>query len=167
MDIVGDFRKKYHDASHVCYAFRLGEGVENYFRVNDDGEPNGTAGMPIYNEIKHREYFNILVVVVRYFGGTKLGTGGLARAYQQAACLVINKAIAVTQQITRSISLQLPFRFQGEIHNLLGRFKITNVGENYSANGIQFKLAVPLQVFTQFQHQVTEVGKGEISWEED
>ena len=75
------YKKKYHDARHVCYAYRLGE---NLWRTKDDGEPHGTAGMPILRSIDAQKLVNILVVVVRYFGGTLLGTGGLMVAYREA-----------------------------------------------------------------------------------
>ena len=76
------YKKKYHDARHVCYAYRLGP---NLWRTKDDGEPHGTAGAPILRSIDARGLDNILVVVVRYFGGTLLGTGGLMVAYREAS----------------------------------------------------------------------------------
>ena len=80
-EIVEVYQKKYYDARHVCYAYRLGE---NLWRTKDDGEPHGTAGMPILRSIDARNLDNILVIVVRYFGGTLLGTGGLMVAYREA-----------------------------------------------------------------------------------
>ena len=79
---VAWYKKKYHDARHVCYAYRLGP---NLWRTKDDGEPHGTAGAPILRSIDARGLDNILVVVVRYFGGTLLGTGGLMVAYREAS----------------------------------------------------------------------------------
>ena len=79
---ITGYKKKYHDARHVCYAYRLGP---NLWRTKDDGEPHGTAGAPILRSIDARGLDNILVVVVRYFGGTLLGTGGLMVAYREAA----------------------------------------------------------------------------------
>lgn len=76
------YKKEYHDARHVCYAYRLGE---NLWRTKDDGEPHGTAGLPILRSIDAKKADFILVVVVRYFGGTLLGTGGLIIAYREAA----------------------------------------------------------------------------------
>ena len=76
------YKKKYHDARHVCYAYRLGESL---WRTKDDGEPHGTAGLPILRSIDARNLDNVLVVVVRYFGGTLLGTGGLMVAYREAS----------------------------------------------------------------------------------
>lgn len=85
---IAQYKKKYHDARHVCYAYRLGP---NLWRAKDDGEPHGTAGMPIMRSIDARALDNILVVVVRYFGGTLLGTGGLMVAYREASIDALNK----------------------------------------------------------------------------
>lgn len=86
--LIAQYKKKYHDARHVCYAYRLGP---NLWRAKDDGEPHGTAGMPIMRSIDARSLDNILVVVVRYFGGTLLGTGGLMVAYREASIDALNK----------------------------------------------------------------------------
>lgn len=85
---IASYKKKYHDARHVCYAYRLGPDL---WRTKDDGEPHGTAGMPIMRSIDARHLDNILVVVVRYFGGTLLGTGGLMVAYREATISALNK----------------------------------------------------------------------------
>lgn len=81
-ELIAKYKKQYHDARHVCYAYRLGA---NLWRTKDDGEPHGTAGLPILRSIDAQKRDNILVVVVRYFGGTLLGTGGLMVAYREAA----------------------------------------------------------------------------------
>ena len=86
------YKKKYHDARHVCYAYRLGE---NLWRTKDDGEPHGTAGLPILRTIDAKGLDQILVVVVRYFGGTLLGTGGLMVAYREASKDALEKATIV------------------------------------------------------------------------
>lgn len=83
------YKKKYHDARHVCYAYRLGTDL---WRTKDDGEPHGTAGLPILRSIDARQLDKILVVVVRYFGGTLLGTGGLIVAYREATKDALDKA---------------------------------------------------------------------------
>jgi uncharacterized YigZ family protein len=90
--IVKDFKKKYYDARHHCYAYRLGERGERY-REYDDREPSGTAGRPIHGQLRSRNLTNVLVVVVRYFGGTKLGTSGLLQAYKSAASDALDKAV--------------------------------------------------------------------------
>ena len=86
------YKKKYHDARHVCYAYRLGA---NLWRTKDDGEPHGTAGAPILRSIDARNLDNILVVVVRYFGGTLLGTGGLMVAYREASKDALDKYMSM------------------------------------------------------------------------
>jgi uncharacterized YigZ family protein len=89
-------RKLYHDARHHCYAYRLGEEPYEY-RYNDDGEPSGTAGKPIYGQIQSFDLTNILIVVIRYFGGVKLGTGGLIQAYRSAARDSVNNGEIITK----------------------------------------------------------------------
>ena len=86
--IITDLRKQYHDARHHCYAWRLGPEKDR-FRVNDDGEPSGSAGKPIFGQIRSMDLSDVLVVVVRYFGGTLLGVGGLIRAYRAAVAVHI------------------------------------------------------------------------------
>ena len=97
-DIVAGYRKKYYDARHVCYAYMLGaERLE--FRANDDGEPSSTAGKPILGQINSNELTNILIVVVRYYGGVNLGTSGLIVAYREAASDAIAHATIETRQV--------------------------------------------------------------------
>ena len=101
-------RKQYHDARHHCYAYRLGE--EPYeFRYNDDGEPSGTAGKPIYGQIQSFELTNILIVVIRYFGGVKLGTGGLIQAYRAAARNALENGIIISK--TFNLNLEIKFDY--------------------------------------------------------
>ncbi len=96
MEIVGDIKKKYHDATHHCYAYRIGQQGDTY-RLNDDGEPSSTAGRPIFGEILSANLSDILVVVVRWFGGVKLGVPGLIRAYKSASAEALSKASVVTK----------------------------------------------------------------------
>jgi uncharacterized YigZ family protein len=160
--IVAGLRKKYYDASHVCFAYRLGEGHEAYFRYNDDGEPSGTAGLPIYNEIKSKQYFNVLAVVVRYFGGTKLGTGGLTRAYGQAAKKVLDISKRIIVHIKQRVSVSFPFDFTGEIMQLVNRFSLEIVNRDYSADGILMQLDVPVGKVGEVEQQVIDRSGGKI-----
>ena len=98
-EIVDSLRKKYFDARHHCYAYRLGAAAER-FRANDDGEPSGTAGKPILGQLAARNLTDTLVVVVRYFGGILLGTGGLVQAYKQAAADALSNAEIVSETVT-------------------------------------------------------------------
>lgn len=104
------YRKEYYDARHICWAYILG-AERTDFRSNDDGEPSGTAGKPILGQINSNELTNILILVVRYFGGIKLGTSGLIVAYKEAAALAISESeiIEKTSDATVSFSFQYPF----------------------------------------------------------
>jgi uncharacterized YigZ family protein len=103
-------KKKYFDARHHCYAFMLGP-EKKIFRAADDGEPGHSAGDPILGQIRSRNLTNVLVVVVRYFGGVKLGVGGLITAYRTAAALALDNAVIIEKPVT------LEFRFNYEYHD--------------------------------------------------
>lgn len=109
---VDEFRKQYYDARHVCWAYMLGADRLD-FRANDDGEPSGTAGKPILGQINSNELTDVLVIVVRYFGGIKLGTGGLIVAYREAAAL----AIAEAEMVEKTVDLQTSFIFEYPLMN--------------------------------------------------
>jgi uncharacterized YigZ family protein len=103
-----DFKKKYYDATHVVYAFRIGaEGQQ--FRAADDGEPSGSSGLPVLNTIKSRNITNVIVLVVRYFGGTKLGIPGLIDAYSQAAGMALDAAETEERLVTEIIDVVVPY----------------------------------------------------------
>lgn len=160
---IAGLRKKYYDATHVCFAYRLGKGEEEYVRFNDDGEPSGTAGLPIYNEIKSKEYFNVLVAVIRYYGGVKLGTGGLTRAYGQTAAKVLEISKKITIQIKQKISLSFPFSLTGEMMQIVHRFSLDILKQEYSADGIQMQLDVPVGKVAEVTKQVVERSSGKIT----
>lgn len=109
---VEAYQKKYYDARHVCYAYRLGERRE-LFRANDNGEPSGTAGKPILGQIDSRELTNVLVIVVRYFGGIKLGTSGLIVAYKAAAA----EALDATEHVEKTINGEILLKFSYPLLN--------------------------------------------------
>lgn len=111
---VEAYQKKYYDARHVCYAYRLGEKGE-LFRANDNGEPSGTAGKPILGQIDSRELTNVLVVVVRYFGGIKLGTSGLIVAYRLAAAEALDATEHVQKTINGEITLRFPYYLLNDV----------------------------------------------------
>jgi len=103
-----NLRKQYHDARHHCYAWRLGPEKLRY-RVNDDGEPSGSAGKPIFAQIQSRDLSDILVVVVRYFGGTLLGVGGLIRAYRSAASDALDRNTFVERRVFDKMKLDFAY----------------------------------------------------------
>ena len=111
-------RKRYYDATHHCYAWRLG-AVGASWRANDDGEPSGTAGKPILGQLLSREVTDCLVVVVRYFGGTKLGVPGLIAAYKEAAAAVLEEAEIVERTVDRHIRVDFPYVAMNEIMRIV------------------------------------------------
>ncbi len=111
-EIVEAYQKKYYDARHVCYAYRLGERGDQE-RANDNGEPSGTAGKPILGQIYSKELTNVLVIVVRYFGGVKLGTSGLIVAYRLAAA----EALEAVPHIEKTINSEMTLRFSYALLN--------------------------------------------------
>lgn len=111
---VDKFRKEYYDARHVCWAYMLGfERVD--FRANDDGEPSGTAGKPILGQINSNELTDILIVVIRYFGGIKLGTSGLIVAYREAAAEAIKAATIIEKTLDEQVSFIFEYPFMNDV----------------------------------------------------
>lgn len=111
-------RKRYYDATHHCYAWRLGADGASW-RANDDGEPSGTAGKPILGQLLSREVTDCLVVVVRYFGGTKLGVPGLIAAYKEATAAVLEEAEIVERTVDRHIRVDFPYVAMNEIMRIV------------------------------------------------
>ncbi|WP_405605662.1 IMPACT family protein [Polaribacter sp. Asnod1-A03] len=115
-DCLEELKKKHHSARHLCYAYQL--GIEKIrFRANDDGEPNNSAGLPIYGQIQSFEVTNILIVSVRYFGGTKLGVGGLISAYKTSAQL----ALEASDILEKTIDIHFKLIFNYELMNSVQR----------------------------------------------
>jgi uncharacterized YigZ family protein len=107
-------RKLHHSSRHVCYAWRLGHDKSRY-RANDDGEPNNSAGMPILGQIEKYDLTNVLVAVVRYFGGTKLGVGGLIDAYRTAAAGAIENAVIIERQLMSHFELSFGYPLMSDV----------------------------------------------------
>ena len=108
-------------ATHHCYAFRMGMNGENY-RANDDGEPSGSAGLPIYNQLLAHEITNVLIVIIRYYGGTKLGVSGLVKAYKESAKLALEEAEIITKELESDLEIGFNFNQQNQIFTLLNKF---------------------------------------------
>ena len=131
--LLDEYRKRYNDSRHVCYAYVLGERYEHY-RANDDGEPSGSAGRPILGQIRSFELTNVLVIVVRYFGGIKLGTGGLVSAYQEGARNALQLANIVTKTIGLNVTFTFDYPATNEVNHVINDLNATKVAENYGAN---------------------------------
>lgn len=115
---LDELRKKYHDARHHCYAWRLGAEGE-HTRANDDGEPSSSAGKPILNQIEKKELTNVLVVVVRYFGGTLLGVGGLINAYRTATASALEKASLIKKFVYNIYELAFEYPLMNQVMKLI------------------------------------------------
>lgn len=113
-----NLKKEHHTARHWCYAYQLGT-EKIIYRANDDGEPNNSAGMPIYGQIQSFDLTNVLVVVVRYFGGTKLGVGGLIQAYKTAAQLALESSSIVKRTIDKRIELKFEYKNMNKVMRLI------------------------------------------------
>jgi len=163
---ITELRKKYYDATHVCPAFRLGEGSEAYVRFSDDGEPGGTAGLPIFNEIKSKDYFNVLLAVVRYYGGTKLGTGGLVRAYAAAARNVLASAETVAVHIKKELTLEFSYEFTGEVMQIVNRFNLEIISRDYTSTGTSVQLAIPLGRMEEVTRTLADISSGKLRLEQ-
>ncbi len=130
-DIIQEYRKKYYDARHVCYAYMLGAKRED-FRANDDGEPSSTAGKPILGQINSRELTDVLVVVVRYYGGVNLGTGGLIVAYKTAAAAALDASEIVIRQIETVITYDFPYVMMNAVMKVVKDMKPRIISQTYN-----------------------------------
>ncbi|WP_024990654.1 YigZ family protein [Segatella albensis] len=130
MEIVKNYRKKYYDARHCCYAYVIGAEGET-FRANDDGEPSSTAGKPILGQINSHDLTNILIVVIRYFGGVKLGTSGLIVAYRTAAADAIEKCEIETRQVEEIIRYQFTYPMMNDVMRIVKEMNPKIIEQNF------------------------------------
>lgn len=129
-DLLTDYKKKYYDARHVCYAYMLGPERTD-FRANDDGEPSSTAGKPILGQINSRELTNILVVVIRYFGGVKLGTSGLIVAYREATAEALSAAAVIEKTIEETVTFTFPYVMMNSVMRVVKELNPRIVEQKY------------------------------------
>lgn len=132
-DIVKDYQKKYYDARHVCYAYMLGPERTD-FRANDNGEPSGTAGKPILGQINSNMLTDILVIVVRYFGGIKLGTSGLIQAYKQATIEALSAADVIEKTVDADISFTFEYPFMNDVMRIVKEEEPQIVTQGYDTD---------------------------------
>ena len=138
--LLAEYRKKYYDARHVCYAYMLGPAREE-FRANDDGEPSSTAGKPILGQINSNELTDILIVVVRYYGGVNLGTSGLIVAYREAAADAIAHATIETRQVEEIVTYDFPYVMMNDVMRIVKEMQPRIVSQTYD-NTCQISLSI-------------------------
>ncbi len=129
-EIIETYQKKYYDARHLCYAYMLGHERKD-FRANDNGEPSGTAGRPILGQINSNLLTNILVIVVRYFGGIKLGTSGLIVAYKEAAAEAIAQSEIIEKTVDDDIKVMFEYPFMNDIMKIVKDLSPQIISQSY------------------------------------
>jgi len=139
-DIIAGYRKKYYDARHVCYAYMLGP-QRTEFRANDDGEPSSTAGKPILGQINSSELTDVLIVVVRYYGGVNLGTSGLIVAYREAAADAIANATVETRQVEEEIIYTFAYPQMNDVMRIVKEMQPRIVNQTYD-NTCEIRLRI-------------------------
>ncbi len=139
-DLILQYRKKYYDARHVCYAYVLG-AERDVFRANDDGEPSSTAGKPILGQINSMELTDVLVVVVRYYGGVNLGTGGLIVAYRTAAAAALEASVVETRQVEAVVTYNFPYVMMNSVMRVVKELKPRIISQTYDST-CEIKLGI-------------------------
>ena len=139
-EYINHLKKEHYNARHWCYAWQLGKSYENY-RVNDDGEPSNSAGMPIFGQLQSYDVTNVLIVVVRYFGGTKLGVGGLMQAYKTAAQMSLKASTIVQKTIDEYFILKFDYPEMNIVMRIIKEEKLSILNQKMELN-CEFKLAV-------------------------
>ena len=161
LGLVEELRVKYHDARHVCWAYMLGWEREE-FRANDDGEPSGTAGKPILGQINSAELTDVLILVVRYFGGTLLGTGGLIRAYKEAAADAIAHAEIVEKTVDDRIVIRFEYPLLNEVMRLLKQYEEVQWTQEFREN-CRMDLSIRRSLSTRLREQLSSLHGVEVS----
>lgn len=141
-ELLAFYRKKYFDARHVCYAYMLG-AERKIFRANDDGEPSSTAGKPILGQINSSGLTDILIVVVRYYGGVNLGTGGLIVAYKTAAAAAIENSVVETRQVEEIVTYNFPYVMMNNVMRVVKDMKPRILSQTYDTT-CEIKLSIRL-----------------------
>lgn len=150
---LGLLRKKYYDARHHCFAYVIGAD-KTLFRTSDDGEPNHSAGDPILRQLRSRSLTNVLVVVVRYFGGTKLGMSGLIVAYRTAAQDALDKCTFIEEELTQNLILKFDYLYTTEVMRLVKNFNLTILSQDFQ-NECLLHAEIGLERKNQFLEKIT------------
>lgn len=156
--ILAEIRKKHYKATHVCWAYVLNTNPRRQ-KASDDGEPSGTAGKPILEVIDHRDLKDVLVVVIRYFGGIKLGTGGLIRAYGGGASDVLNHCTVIKKQFSDQLQVTVSYASYGGLSNGLLERDVIPVNEDFGEN-VTLSFQIPVAETKEFLAWVDDKTNG-------
>jgi uncharacterized YigZ family protein len=156
---LNEIRKEFYDATHHCYCYKLTSGEMKY---SDNGEPSGTAGIRILNAIEHFDLTDILVVVIRYFGGTKLGVGPLGKAYYESALNVLKNSQIIAKNPYYKVSVKTNFDKMGHVFRLLTTFNGKKILSDYKENSVEIVSFLIANEIALFQDQMREYSQGDI-----
>ena len=159
---IRNISKEYHDASHNCYAFRFGIGDKTLFRHHDAGEPSGTAGKPILNAIESRNLTDIVCVITRYFGGTKLGTGGLARSYNRCSGKTLDACKKVKVYITVLKKISFPYDLTGTVMSLISNYNCQIVKTKYGPDTV-LEIMIRISKTEEFERALLNASSGRVT----
>ena len=159
------FETSYPDASHCCFAYRVATPAACIERSGDAGEPAGSAGAPILSVLKGRSLEDVLVVVVRYFGGTKLGVGGLARAYRDAAIAAVDSAEILERTPTRRLEARVPMQWSGETRSQTARLGGSILSEFYG-DEVRFVISIGEDKMEELRSRIDDLTRGAATWRE-
>ncbi len=152
---IEQLKSQHHKARHFCYAWQLGKTYNSY-KANDDGEPNNSAGMPIYGQLQSFEITNCLVVVVRYFGGTKLGVGGLISAYKTTAKMALENANIQTHTIDKQIQITCEYDMMNEVMRLVKELNLNIIEQDFKIR-CQFIISIRKKDFDKIKSRFEQV----------
>ncbi len=155
---LNEITKKHYDATHNCYAYKLFDGS---FKYSDDGEPTGTAGIRIFNAIKHFNLVNAIVIVTRYYGGTKLGVGALGAAYYNAAHGSIENAVKREKEIYRAIEISFDFDMTSNVHHFISMAGVKNIVQSFDNRPV-ISCFIKQENTSALESSLVEVSKGKI-----
>ncbi len=155
MALVEQYQKKYYDARHVCYAYMLGH-ERLVFRANDNGEPSGTAGKPILGQINSNELTDILIIVVRYFGGVKLGTSGLIQAYKAAAAEAIAAATIIEKTVDEQIAITFEYTLMNQVMRVVKEEEPAILSQSFD-NDCQMTLAIRASLMPRLRDRLAKI----------
>lgn len=154
-ELIAGYRKRYYDARHVCYAYMLGPSREE-FRANDDGEPSSTAGKPILGQINSNELTDILIVVIRYYGGVNLGTSGLIVAYREAAAAAIADCEVEERLVEETVTYDFPYVMMNDVMKVVKDMQPRIVAQDYD-NTCRITLAIRKSLAQQLRDRLAKL----------
>jgi len=160
---LDEVKSEHPKATHHCYAYRLGTDKELNYRSNDDGEPSGTAGKPILGQIDSKGLSNVMVIVVRYFGGTKLGVSGLIGAYKTSARMVLTESLIVEKEVEITFEIQFAYLNMNEVMSLVKRYPLKILYQSFD-NQCQIKIRMAKGQSASLLKYLEELEEIEVLW---